>query len=807
MVEMPLVGEEFAGYRLISVLGRGGMSTVFEAENPRLGNVIALKVLDPALATNDIFRTRFLEESRIAASMNHPNVIPIHDMGSSGGLLYIAMRRVTGTDLRQILKKHGHLPPSTTVNLLGQAARALDAAHRQGLVHRDVKPGNLLVERGSDGADPDHVYLADFGITKHLGGRSGLTSTGQSIGTIDYVAPEQIRGIAVLGMADQYSLGCVLYECLTGHVPFEKELDAAIIWAHVEEQPIQATLHRPELAPGIDAVFARVLAKNPGDRYESCREFMSAAADALGPLGEPEPATGPDQAPGSFVPRQPPQSFGSRPTPPPGAWETPTARGAWDEPSAAWRMPPGGRPQQLPPPVPGPAGPGYPAGAAGPGYPAGPGGPGYPGAGGYQGGHPGELTHEGADLANAPTANWPVGGIARPAPPVPGGLGVTRVEGPGVTRFETPGVTRFEGPGVTRIEGRPFGPPPGGGSGPGGPSGPGRRPGRRRGLSRGWLIALCALVVVAGGAAGVTLGLTSGKGGSPTAGAAPMASTAAGGSSMGASPSMSGEGMSLAAGTGCSSEQPGNGTNGPTTLTAVLTDANACSVPAHIIPTAKCKAQQAPAGEQAIMCTSPIPQISQVTFRTYPTMTALYAAYTSSVEVLRKGGTFQQNTKASCGTTGATYAEAGWNHQELHPRTYTEAQMSAGKVPQLDAMGRLACFATGKSQDLVWTTGVGKMLAVAVGSGSSGAVYNWWASIHHVIIFPKTEMCGMSGRMESVPLGNLVQVPVCPAGAGMSSTPDSGAGMSTAPAGGSMTSPAMTSPPAAKPSGSMSPGM
>ena len=313
MAEMPLVGEEFAGYRLVSVLGRGGMSVVFRAENPRLGNVIALKVLDPALAGDDIFRTRFLEESRIAASMNHPNVIPIHDMGSSDGLLYIAMRCVSGTDLRQMLKKRGRLQPDTAVFLLEQAARALDAAHRRGLVHRDVKPGNLLVERANDDADPDHVYLADFGITKHMGGRTGLTSTGAFLGTLDYVAPEQIRGISVLGLADQYSLGCVLYECLTGRVPFEKDLDAAIIWAHMEESPTLPTLLRPDLPPALDGVFARVLAKHPGDRYETCREFMTAAREALGPMAEP-------LSPSGSLPMRPPMS-GSAPHPAePGAY-------------------------------------------------------------------------------------------------------------------------------------------------------------------------------------------------------------------------------------------------------------------------------------------------------------------------------------------------------------------------------------------------------------------------------------------------------------------------------------------------------
>src|SRR5512142_1895047 len=282
MPELPMVGEEFAGYRMRAVLGRGGMSVVYQAENLRLGSVIALKVLAPELAANDVFRARFLEESRIAASLNHPNVIPIYDMGSSNDLLYIAMRYVSGTDLRQVIKKRGRLQPETALFLLGQAARALDAAHRKGLVHRDVKPGNLLIERGSDEADPDHVYLADFGITKHAMSRSGLTSTGQFLGTIDYVAPEQIRGASVLGLADQYSLGCVLYECLTGRVPFEKDLDAAIIWAHVEETPAMPTILRPELPPEIDEVFGRVLAKRPDERYASCREFIDAARTALG---------------------------------------------------------------------------------------------------------------------------------------------------------------------------------------------------------------------------------------------------------------------------------------------------------------------------------------------------------------------------------------------------------------------------------------------------------------------------------------------------------------------------------------------
>ena len=213
MTGLPLVGDEFAGYRTRAVLGRGGMSVVYQAENLRLSSVIALKVLAPELAADDVFRTRFLEESRIAASLNHPNVIPIYDMGSQDELLYIAMRY------------------------------------------------------------------------KHAMSRSGLTSTGQFLGTIDYVAPEQIRGTSVLGLADQYSLGCVLYECLTGRVPFEKDLDAAIIWAHVEETPAMPTVLRPDLPPEVDEVFGRVLAKRPDERYGSCREFVDAARMALGVLG------------------------------------------------------------------------------------------------------------------------------------------------------------------------------------------------------------------------------------------------------------------------------------------------------------------------------------------------------------------------------------------------------------------------------------------------------------------------------------------------------------------------------------------
>jgi hypothetical protein len=313
MPELPLVGTDFAGYRLRAVLGRGGMSIVYQAENPRLGNLIALKVLAPELANDEVFRTRFREESQIAASLNHPNVLPIHDFGSSDGLLYIAMRYVSGTDLRHLIAERGRLTPYTAVYLLEQAARALDAAHRRGLVHRDVKPGNLLVTRNGSGdtIDPEHVYLADFGITKHVGGRTGLTVAGTLLGTLHYMPPEQIQELPVLGTADQYSLGCVLYECLTGRAPFERASNEMLMWAHVHELPAAPSLLRPELPPAIDEVFARVLAKHPEDRYMNCREFMAAARDALamagtGPSGLRSLGSG---AQGGFQPA---------PVPPPG---------------------------------------------------------------------------------------------------------------------------------------------------------------------------------------------------------------------------------------------------------------------------------------------------------------------------------------------------------------------------------------------------------------------------------------------------------------------------------------------------------
>jgi serine/threonine protein kinase len=321
---LPLVGEDFAGYRLRAVIGRGGMSVVYEAENLRLGSTIALKVLAPELSADDTFRARFLKESRIAASLNHPHVIPIYDTGPSGELLFIAMRYVAGSDLRSVLRKSTRVLPEQALLLIGQTGRALDAAHRQGLVHRDVKPANVLVERGADD-DPDHVYLADFGITKHALSRSGLTATGQFVGTVDYISPEQIQDRPVDGRTDIYSLGCVMYECLTGRVPFVKELDAAVIWAHVEELPTPPSAVDPNLPAAIDGVIARALAKDPDERFSTCREFLVAATAALGPVVE---APGERRSDVAFS-SGPPSVLSARPPgmPPAGSQRTETIHG------------------------------------------------------------------------------------------------------------------------------------------------------------------------------------------------------------------------------------------------------------------------------------------------------------------------------------------------------------------------------------------------------------------------------------------------------------------------------------------------
>jgi serine/threonine-protein kinase len=270
------IGTVLAGYRVERLLGRGGMSSVYLAEHLRLHRKVALKLLAPDLAHDERFRERFLRESQLAASLDHPNIVPIYDADEADGVLYIAMRWVEGTDLRELLRRYSPLEPRRAVAIVGQAAAGLDAAHRRGLVHRDVKPGNILI--GED----DHVYVSDFGLTKQASSQSGLTATGQLVGTVDYVAPEQIQGQPVDGRTDIYSLSCVLYETLVGAKPFEKDTEVATIWAHIQDPPPAPSVVRPELPKGLDTVIARGMAKRPDDRYATCRELVDAARQELG---------------------------------------------------------------------------------------------------------------------------------------------------------------------------------------------------------------------------------------------------------------------------------------------------------------------------------------------------------------------------------------------------------------------------------------------------------------------------------------------------------------------------------------------
>jgi serine/threonine-protein kinase len=272
------VGAQLAGYRVQSLLGRGAMSVVYLGEDARLKRRVALKVLAAHLAEDGTFRERFLRESELAASIDHPNIVPIFEAGETVELLFIAMRYVEGRDLRGRLRV-GRLEPAEAIGILGQVASALDAAHSRGLVHRDVKPSNVLLDQGAGPDGADHAYLADFGLTKRLSDETGI-GDGHLMGTIDYVAPEQVMGQMIDGRADVYSLGCVLYECLVGEPPFRRESALAVAFAHVMDQPPGLSERRPDLPAALDAVISRALAKDPEERYSSCRQLAQAALAA-----------------------------------------------------------------------------------------------------------------------------------------------------------------------------------------------------------------------------------------------------------------------------------------------------------------------------------------------------------------------------------------------------------------------------------------------------------------------------------------------------------------------------------------------
>ncbi len=270
------IGSEFVGYRIDELIGRGGMGVVYRAHDLRLKRTVALKLMAPELALDERFRERFSREAELAMSLEHPNVVPIHDAGEIDGRLYLAMRHVEGTDLRALLREEGPLEPDRTLAICRQVANALDAAHATGLVHRDVKPSNVLLDGN------EHVYLADFGLTRRLDEQGGPAGESRSVGTPAYLAPEQIEGESVDGRTDIYSLGCLLYECLTGDAPFAGGSRLAVAWAHLEEEPPSAHERRPELTEAIDAVIRKAMAKEPDDRYPTCVALITAAEEALG---------------------------------------------------------------------------------------------------------------------------------------------------------------------------------------------------------------------------------------------------------------------------------------------------------------------------------------------------------------------------------------------------------------------------------------------------------------------------------------------------------------------------------------------
>jgi serine/threonine protein kinase/ABC-type transport system substrate-binding protein len=271
-------GTVLAGFRVESLIGEGAMGAVYLAEDTRTGERVALKVLAPELARDERFRQRFLRESQLAASLDHPHIVPTLASGEENGTLYLAMAYVEGSDLRDLLRREGRLEPERAIDLLKQVAEALDAAHAAGLVHRDVKPGNTLVTGGPEG---EQAFVCDFGLARHFTSVSSLTGERGFVGTIDYVPPEQIEGGQIDGRADVYSLGCVLFECLAGERPFDRESELSVVFAHLNEPPPRLSDVRPELPEAFDAVFATALAKSPDDRYSSCGELAAAAQAAL----------------------------------------------------------------------------------------------------------------------------------------------------------------------------------------------------------------------------------------------------------------------------------------------------------------------------------------------------------------------------------------------------------------------------------------------------------------------------------------------------------------------------------------------
>jgi serine/threonine protein kinase len=274
-------GWEIAGFRIESEIGRGAMGVVYLAYQSYPERQVALKLLSPDLASDPAFRERFVHESNAAASTEHPNIVPVYGAGEADGQLYLAMRYVEGTDLASLLSREGALSPERATRICAEIADALEAAHDRGLIHRDVKPGNILLDAR------DRAYLTDFGLIRRTQLHTDITKTGQFMGTIDYCAPEQIKGGEIDGRADVYSLGCVLYECLTGTPPFRKDTEVATIYAHLEEEVPKASSKRPGISPPLSSIVMKAMAKRPEDRFATAGEM----AEAL--RGDSRPPPGP----------------------------------------------------------------------------------------------------------------------------------------------------------------------------------------------------------------------------------------------------------------------------------------------------------------------------------------------------------------------------------------------------------------------------------------------------------------------------------------------------------------------------------
>jgi pSer/pThr/pTyr-binding forkhead associated (FHA) protein len=304
------VGTTIGGYRLDQLIGQGGMGQVYLAQNLESGTRAAVKLLTPDLARQSGFRERFVREARYANSLNHPNVIEVYDAGEQEGVLYIVMQLVEGYDLKNVMSRDGALDPARAVHLMGQVASALDAAHAQDLLHRDIKPGNVMIVAAAAPGQPEHCFLTDFGLSKNVSSDSiALTAQGEFVGTIDYTAPELVLGKPFDSRLDVYSLGCLFYECLAGQPPFNKERDVEVLYAHIQDPPPKITAVRSDVPPALDEVIAKSMAKKPEDRFATCTEFINAARAVIGEPAQPPPPPPPPPPgpPGADTPTPPPQ--------------------------------------------------------------------------------------------------------------------------------------------------------------------------------------------------------------------------------------------------------------------------------------------------------------------------------------------------------------------------------------------------------------------------------------------------------------------------------------------------------------------